>query len=140
MDKRIFLWTNNHLKLFSLWLFILFNIIFRDIHQMTLKSHLEMLLSGYYNGMEITEWIMLSGAIIVNIPISMLLVSLFTKRSINRRLNLIAGSLMPFILLTSPPTDMDDYFHLIIELLALLSIVSTSYNWKKDLVNTNMIP
>ena len=107
---------------------------------MTLKSHLEMLLSGYYNGMEITEWIMLSGAIIVNIPISMLLVSLFTKRSINRRLNLIAGSLMPFILLTSPPTDMDDYYHLIIELLALLSIVSTSYNWKKDLVNTNMIP
>ena len=99
---------------------------------MTLKSHLEMLLTGYYNGMEVTDVIMLFGAIVVNIPISMLLVSLFTKRQVSRKVNMIAGSIMPLILLTSPPTDLDDYFHLTIEILALISIVTSSFKWKED--------
>jgi hypothetical protein len=131
MEQITISWKNERLKLFALWLFILFNNIFRDIHQMTLKSHLEMLLTGYYNGMEVTETIMLFGAFVVNIPISMLLVSLFTKQSVNRKINMIAGSIMPLILLTSPPTDMDDYFHLTIEILALISIVTTSFKWKR---------
>ncbi|TMM28886.1 hypothetical protein FDT66_13230 [Polaribacter aestuariivivens] len=125
-------WKNERLKIFALWLFILFNIIFRDIHQMTLKSHLEMLLTGYYNGMEVTEIIMLFGAFVVNIPISMLLVSLFTKQAISRKLNMLAGSIMPLILLTSPPTDMDDIFHLSIEILALVCIVRSSFKWRKE--------
>ncbi|WP_299840276.1 DUF6326 family protein [uncultured Tenacibaculum sp.] len=132
MEQSAISWKNERLKLFSIWLFILFNIIFRDIHQMTLKSHLEMLLTGYYNGVEVTDAIMLFGAIVVNIPIAMLMVSLYTKYSINRKINILVGCLMPFILLTSPPTDWDDYFHLGVELLALFSIVTTSYKWKKQ--------
>lgn len=131
MEQITLNWKNERLKLFSLWLFILFNIIFRDIHQMTLKSHLEMLLTGYYNGMEVTDAIMLFGAIVVNIPISMLLVSLFSKQHINRIINMITGCIMPLILLTSIPTDMDDVFHLTIEILALICIIRTSYKWKK---------
>lgn len=117
-------------KLFVLWLFILFNIIFRDIHQMTLKSHLEMLLSGYFNGMKITDTIMLIGAFVVNVPISMLLVSILSKHKISRMLNIIAASLMPFILLSSPPTDMDDIFHFIAEISAVIAIITTAVKWK----------
>ena len=51
---------------------------------------------------------------------------------VNRKINMIAGSIMPLILLTSPPTDMDDYFHLTIEILALISIVTTSFKWKEE--------
>ncbi|WP_435416197.1 DUF6326 family protein [Polaribacter aestuariivivens] len=132
MEQITISWKNERLKIFALWLFILFNIIFRDIHQMTLKSHLEMLLTGYYNGMEVTEVIMLFGAFVINIPISMLLVSLFTKQAISRKLNMLAGSIMPLILLTSPPTDMDDIFHLSIEILALICIVRSSFKWRKE--------
>ena len=131
MEQITISWKNERLKIFALWLFILFNIIFRDIHQMTLKSHLEMLLTGYYNGMEVTEVIMLFGAFVINIPISMLLVSLFTKQAISRKLNMLAG-IMPLILLTSPPTDMDDIFHLSIEILALICIVRSSFKWRKE--------
>lgn len=35
-----------HTLLSALWLLILLNITFRDIHQFVLKSHLEMLLTG----------------------------------------------------------------------------------------------
>lgn len=100
---------------------------------MTLKSHLEMLLTGYYNGTEITESIMLMGAFIVNIPIGMLLVSLLVKRKLSRVLNIIAASLVPIILLTSPPTDMDDIFHLLVELIAVIAIMVTSVKWKPEL-------
>lgn len=128
--------SNTRLKLFALWIFILLNIIFRDIHQMTLKSHLEMLLTGYYNGTEVTDAIMLIGALIVNIPIGMLLVTLLLKRNLSRKLNIIAASLMPMILLTSLPTDMDDVFHLSVELIALVIIIISSVNWKHDQVTT----
>jgi hypothetical protein len=121
---------NTRWKLFALWLFILLNIIFRDIHQMTLKSHLEMLLTGYFNGMEVTDTIMLFGAIIVNIPISMLLVSLFVKVSISRILNIIAAVVLTASFLLSPPTDMDDVFHLVVELGAIAAIIFNCVQWK----------
>jgi len=122
---------NTRLKLFALWLFVLLNIIFRDIHQMTMKSHLEMLLTGYYNGMPVTDTIMLIGFFVVNIPIGMLLVSLFANRKRSRVLNLTAASLMPLILLTSPPSDMDDVAHLSIELIAIAAIFWSSLKWKR---------
>ena len=124
------------LKIFALWLFVILNIIFRDIHQMTLKSHLEMLLTGYYNGMQITDAIMLFGAFVVNIPISMLLISLLLKRKSARRINGIAASLMPLILLTSPPTDMDDFFHLGVELIAITAIIRTCVKWTDSSAQT----
>jgi len=123
---------NTRLKLFVLWLFVLLNIIFRDIHQMTMKSHLEMLLTGYYNGMPVTDTVMLIGFFVVNIPIGMLLVSLFVNLKRSRVLNLIAASLMPLILLTSPPSDMDDIAHLSIELVAIGGIIWSSVRWKTD--------
>lgn len=135
MEQNILDWKNERIKLFTLWLFILFNIIFRDIHQMTLKSHLEMLLTGLYNGVKITEGIMLFGAVVVNIPISMLLVSLFTQQRVNRKTNIVVGCTMPLLLLTSPPTDLDDIFHLVVELLALISIVTTSFKWQETVSN-----
>ena len=54
-----------HSLLSVLWLFILLNIIFRDIHQFVLASHLQMLLTGHYNGIEITEDLMLLGGVLV---------------------------------------------------------------------------
>lgn len=51
--------TNFKLSVF--WLFVLMNIIFRDIHQFKLKSHWETLLAGVYESSEITEKLTLLG-------------------------------------------------------------------------------
>ena len=139
MEQIILSWKNERLKLFALWLFILFNIIFRDIHQLTLKSHLEMLLTGYFNGIEITDSIMLAGAIIVNIPISMLLVSLFVDRKVTRILSIIAAILLTLSFILSPPSDMDDIFHLIVELIAIGAIILTSIKWQKVTIHTSKV-
>jgi hypothetical protein len=128
------------LTLFALWLFVLLNIIFRDIHQLTLKSHLEMLLTGYFNGMEVTDAIMLGGALIVNAPISMLLVSLLAKRRLSKGLNLAAATILTLSFFASPPTDMDDIFHLTVELIAIAAIVFTVIKWKESSLITAKEP
>ena len=119
-------------KLSTLWLFILLNIIFRDIHQFTLKSHLEMLLTGTYNGMEVTDTIMLIGGFVVEIPIAMVLFSRLMKRKINRPVNVVAAILSVGTLLFTAPTDPDDVFFLVIELLAIGAILWTVWKWKGE--------
>lgn len=123
---------NNKTLLSALWLFILLNIIFRDIHQMTLQSHLEMLLTGTYNGMEVTDTLMLLGGFLVEIPIAMVLFSLLMRREVNRPVTLFAVIITTVTLLFTPPSDLDDTFHLIVELLALAGIVWTIWKWKGE--------
>ncbi len=120
---------DTRLKLSMLWLFILLNIIFRDIHQMTMKSHLEMLLTGVYNGTEITDGIMLFGAFLVEIPISLVLFSHCIPRKLNRYVQVIACVLFSSSFFFSPPTDMDDIFFLVVELMAIIAILRTSLTW-----------
>ncbi len=118
------------IKLSALWLFILLNIIFRDIHQMALASHLEMLMTGYYNGIEITDDLMLLGGFLVQVPIAMVLFSLLLTRRIARPVTMMAAILTTGTLLSTAPTDMDDTFHLVIELVAMAAIVWTSWTWR----------
>ena len=123
---------NTRTKLSALWLFILLNIIFRDIHQFTLKSHLEMLLTGYYNGTEITDTLLLIGGFTVEIPIAMVLFSLLLTRKIGRPITFIAALMTTATLLFTPPSDPDDLFFLLIELVAILAILRTAWTWIED--------
>ena len=119
-------------QLSALWLFILLNIIFRDIHQFVLASHLEMLLTGYYNGIEITEELMLLGGFLVQVPIAMVLYSLLLTRRIGRPVTILAALLTTVTLLSTAPTDMDDTFHLVIELAAIFAILWTAWTWTDE--------
>jgi hypothetical protein len=120
------------LQLSALWLVTLLNVIFRDIHQMTMKSHLEMLLTGYYNGMEVTEEIILFGGIVLEIPIAMILFSLLLKRKTNRVVNIIALVISAALFMMEMPGDMDDWFFRIVEFGAFTWIFLTIYQWKED--------
>ena len=118
------------LKLSALWLFTLLNVIFRDIHQFTMKSHLEMLLTGYYNGMEVTEELMLIGGIVLEIPIAMVLFSLLLKRKYNRMANMVAVLISAGLFLVEPPSDLDDWFFKIVEFIAFIAILITAWKWR----------
>ena len=117
------------LQLSALWLFTLLNVIFRDIHQFTMKSHLEMLLTGYYNGMKVTEKLMLIGGIVLEIPIAMVLFSLLLKRKYNRIANMVAVIISAGLFLVEPPSDMDDWFFKIVEFIAFMALFITAWKW-----------
>lgn len=121
--------TNPGIKLSLLWIFILTNVIFRDIHQMALKHHLEMLLTGTYNGIEVTEMVMLMGGIVLEIPIAMIVLSYVLKRKYNRIANCIAVVIAGLLFTVEPPTDMDDVFFKIVGYIGLAVILITVIKW-----------
>ena len=118
-------------KLSALWLFILLNIIFRDLHQFANRPFLEMLLTGTYNGIEVTEELMLLGGFLAEVPIAMVLLSLVLTRRIGRPVTFVAAFITAATLVSSAPSDMDDVFHLVIELAAMVAIVWTAWKWPK---------
>ncbi len=55
----------------TLWIFVLFNMIFRDLHEFGRPGFLEEIMTGVVNGVQITEGLMLIGGIMAEVPISM---------------------------------------------------------------------
>lgn len=113
----------------TLWIFILLNMIFRDIHQFGKKSFLEEIMTGIVNGIKITDELMLFGGFLVEIPILMVLLSRILDNSLNKWANIIASIITCLVLLSGLPTsDMDDLFFMAIEFIAFLSIIRIA--WK----------
>ena len=122
-----------HALLSALWLFILLNIICRDIHQFVLKPHLEMLLTGYYNGILITDELMLMGGFFALVPISMVLLSLLLERRWLRPATAFGVLFTAGPALMAPPIDMDDVLHFGVAFCALSAISWIASRWRADL-------
>lgn len=119
---------NNKIKpqilLSTLWVFILFNTIFRDLHEFLRVGYIEEMMA-----MKMSEENMLFFGFIVELPILMILFSRILNNNVNKWVNLVVGSItMLGILSTIPSADMDDIFFAIIELMALVVILLTA--WK----------
>jgi hypothetical protein len=72
---------------------------------------------------------MLIGGFVVEVPIAMVLFSLLMHRKISRPVNIGAAIFMTAVLLFTPPSDWDDTFFLIIELIAIGVILRTAWKW-----------
>ena len=108
----------------TLWIFILFNMILRDLHEFPTEGYIEEMMS-----LKLSEEVMLFYAFIVEIPILMILLSRILNYQANKWANLIAVMVSSLgIMYTLPSGDMDDLFFAIINLGALVIIVLTV--WK----------
>lgn len=121
-----------HSKLSALWLFILLNIIFRDLHQFVMPGFLQTIMTGRFNGMEITEELMLLGGIVVSVPISMVLFSILLARRILRPLTLVAAVVTTVTMVPPAPMDLDDLYHLGLQMMAMFAILWTAWHWPMD--------
>lgn len=124
---------NNKIKpqtlLSTLWIFVLLNIIFRDLHQMVKVDFIEEILTGSVNGIKITDELMLLGGFLAEIPILMVLLSRILNRNANKWANIIAGVITIAVFATGIPyLDIDDAFHMAIETAAILWIFRIA--WK----------
>lgn len=113
----------------TLWIFVLLNIAFRDIHELFRAGQLEEMIAGNVNGTQITEELMLLGGIMIEIPIAMVLLSKLLPYRSNRWANLIASLLMVVIAFGNPPRDLDDFWFLAMEVIALLLIIWYAWRW-----------
>ena len=84
--------------------------IFRDIHEFFRPELLEEIMTGIINGTQVTDEMLLVGSIMVEIPISMVLLSRVLKYQLNRWANMIAGAITIVFVIGIGPKDLDDMF------------------------------
>ena len=86
--------------------------------------------SGIINGNPMSESFLLVAAFMIEIPISMVLFSKILPYRINYRLNIGVATLLMLGSLAFGFNDMDDLFFLIVENLALATIIWMAWNWR----------
>ena len=123
---------NTRSLLSGLWLFVLLNIIFRDLHEFATAAAIDEIMSGFVNGVEITEGLLLIGFVLVEIPISMVLLSRVLKYKINRWANILAAVLTLAVTASALPGDLDDNAFALIEIAALLAIIWKAWKWTEQ--------
>ncbi|MEM9092001.1 MAG: DUF6326 family protein [Cyanobacteria bacterium P01_F01_bin.53] len=117
-------------KLSTLWMFYLFNTIFRDIHEFIEPGFIEQVMTGKFNGIQITEPLLLFGGFVAEVPISMVLLSRLLPYGTNRWTNIIAAVITLAFEFNNGTTDLDDTFHMVIEIAALLFIMWSAWRWR----------
>lgn len=114
----------------ALWMFVLLNFIFRDLHEIVKAEFLADAVNGIYNGREVTEAMFLLGGIIVEVPIVMMLMPWVLPLRPTRWANIVVAPLFGLTLIGAPG-DLDDYFHFGLMVMALAFIVWKAWSWER---------
>lgn len=114
-------YTNSFVS--SLWIFVLFNMTFRDFHQFLSDGYIEEMMNA-----NIPESNMLFYAFILEIPIAMTILSRVLEPQYNKWFNIILASVVALgMLISLVSADLDDIFFTSMELFALVFIVHISW-------------
>ena len=124
-------------KLSAAWIFVLLNVIFRDIHELFRPGLLEEMMTGTVNGVQMTEETLLLAGIMLEIPIAMVILSRVLNYRVNRWANIIAGAMAIPLLLASRPGDLDDMFFATIEVVSLALIIRYAWKWREQEASTD---
>ncbi len=126
-------------KLSTLWIFFLLNMTFRDIHELVEPGFIEEVMTGTFNGTQITEHLMLLGGFMVEVPIAMVLLSRLLPYGANRWANIIAAVITISFVIMNGTTDLDDTFFMIIEIAALSLVIWSAWRWRNPFLKQHVI-
>jgi hypothetical protein len=122
------------------WIFVLLNVIFRDLHELFRPGMLQEMLSGTVNGVTVTDQVLLLGGIMLQLPLAMVLLSRVLPDRASRWANLAAALasvaivLVPTLVTSTP--DPDDWLFAAAELVALLFIIGAAWTWRPATITT----
>ncbi|MEO1288993.1 MAG: DUF6326 family protein [Chloroflexota bacterium] len=118
--------TNKPALLSTLWIFVLLNMLFRDIHQLAHPGFLEEAMVG------VSEELLLFAGIVLEVQIAMVVLSRILPYQYNRWANIIVGIVFIGVMVSFGVTDLDDMWFLAVEILALLSVVWIAWRWREQ--------
>ena len=115
---------NSPSLLSALWTFILFNIIFRDLHEFLNQGYVEELMA-----LNISAGTKIFYGLVLEIPILMTLLSRILSNTFNKWINMIVASMLLLGTLTTlAKADMDDVLFTVMNSLAFSAILYIA--WK----------
>ena len=111
------------------WIFVLLNVIFRDLHELFRPGMLAEMTTGTVNGVQVTEQTLLLAGVLLEIPIAMVILSRVLSRPVNRWANIVGAVLAIPLLLSAVPSDLDDIFFAGVEVVTLVLIIWYAWRW-----------
>lgn len=109
----------------SLWVFVLFNMLFRDIHEFARPGAIE-----EFMAMEVAEGLLLASGIVLSLFISMIVLTRVLPAGPARWANVTVAVVAIASMFASPPGDLDDMWFFAVEILALLAIIGLAGTWR----------
>lgn len=123
-------------RLSTLWIFVMFNMVFADIVGFMNPGALEDIMTGNV-GIEITQGLLLVFAILLEIPIAMIVLSRVLKYSVNRWANIIAAVITILFVVGGGSTSLSYIFFATIEVLCMLLIIWYAWTWPNPEASTD---
>ena len=117
-------------KLSTLWIVVLFNMIFADIVGFMNPGALEEIMTGNV-GIQITQELLLVFSILLEIPIAMVFLSRVLKYRANRWANIIASVITILFVIGGGDTYLSYVFFATIEVTCMLLIIWYAWKWPK---------
>jgi hypothetical protein len=130
-------------KIFStLWIFVTFNYLYCDLIGLMDSKLLKQYLTGSVEGMFINEQFLLYAGILMEIPISMILLSRILKPKLNAWANIISGTIQTVVMIATLFIGHATKYYMFfatIEIATTLFIIWYAAQWlkqKRDLLTT----
>lgn len=111
----------------ALWIFILFNMLFRDIHEFARPGWIEELMA-----MDVDEGLLLASGVLLTLFISMIVFSRILPRRAARWSNVILSAVFVASMAANPPGDLDDIWFFAVEVVAALAIIWLAWTWPRE--------
>jgi hypothetical protein len=133
-DGKITGTADRKVILTTMWVFVMFNYLYCDVMGLMDSVILKQFLEGKAAGMDTTQGFFLTAAILMEIPMAMVLLSMVLKYKANRWSNIIAGTIMTVVqfsslFIGSAPTIYYMFFS-IVEIACTTSIVWLAWRWR----------
>ena len=123
-------------KLSTLWIFVMFNILFADIVGFMVPGSLEAIINGDVD-VGITQELLLVFSILLEIPIAMVILSRLLNYKANRVANIVASIFTILFVIWGGNTSLPYLFFASVEVLCMLYIIVIAWKWCKPVVNTD---
>ncbi|MBI5971535.1 MAG: hypothetical protein HY884_10330 [Deltaproteobacteria bacterium] len=125
------------IRLSTLWIVVMFNMVFADILTFITPGVLKEMMTGYAGEIQITKGILLVFAVLLEIPIAMIFLSRVLKYRANRWANIIAGVITIAFIIGGGSTTPHYIFLAAIEVVCISLIVWRAWKWKNPEDNLN---
>jgi len=116
----------------TLWIVIMFNMVYADILSFLNPEFLRGLMTGYAEGIRVTQQLLVGAAVMAEIPILMVLLARIMKPTVNRWANLVAIPLTAAFIIGGGSASPHYLFLAAIELACLALILRHVWRWRVD--------
>lgn len=117
-------------RLSTLWIFIMFNMVFADILSFMYPGFLTEVMAGHAGGVQITPGFLLAAAVLTEIPIAMIVLSRVLRHRANRWANIVAGIVTIAYVAGGSATSPHGLFFAALEVTCAMLIVWSAWRWR----------